>query len=454
MKIKKFLILALLIILITPGCSITKDSMEDITIYTTIYPIKYLLDSLYGDNATINSIYPSGVDTNDYELSDKKLEEYSKTDLFVFNSLDKDRDYAVKMINKNKNLKVIDVSLGITYVDDITELWLNPYNYLMMAQNTKDGLLEYIDNPYLISNTDGTGIENKYEELKDALMKLRLNDAALIFEPETSQALGFGFRTGFLGLLHMDVIQERIEREFKIDLIATAPSVEYHVELTNGNEISIDNPSAMPDFTTIKKILEPYVEATIMVPTEYIGPIMELCQNKRGTFVDMKYIEQTRASIRYDIPLSEIVYDFFDRLKSSTKGYASLDYTLSNYRESNLVKMDILLNGERVDALSVIVHKDFAYRRGRALTQKLRGLIPRQQFEIPVQAAVNSKIIARENVAALRKDVLAKCYGGDISRKKKLLEKQKEGKKRMKQVGSVEIPQEAFLAVLQLDDEK
>ena len=210
----------------------------------------------------------------------------------------------------------------------------------------------------------------------------------------------------------------------------------------------------MPDFTTIKKILEPYVEATIMVPTEYIGPIMELCQNKRGTFVDMKYIEQTRASIRYDIPLSEIVYDFFDRLKSSTKGYASLDYTLSNYRESNLVKMDILLNGERVDALSVIVHKDFAYRRGRALTQKLRGLIPRQQFEIPVQAAVNSKIIARENVAALRKDVLAKCYGGDISRKKKLLEKQKEGKKRMKQVGSVEIPQEAFLAVLQLDDEK
>ncbi len=295
---------------------------------------------------------------------------------------------------------------------------------------------------------------NKYEELKEALMKLQLNDAALVFEPETSQALGFGFRTGFLGLLHMDVIQERIEREFKIDLIATAPSVEYHIELTNGSTLVIDNPSELPDFTTIKRILEPYVEANIMVPTEYIGPIMELCQNKRGTFVDMKYIEETRASIRYDIPLSEIVYDFFDRLKSSTKGYASLDYTLSNYRESNLVKMDILLNGEKVDALSVIVHRDFAYRRGRALTQKLRGLIPRQQFEIPVQAAVNSKIIARENVAALRKDVLAKCYGGDISRKKKLLEKQKEGKKRMKQVGSVEIPQEAFLAVLQLDEDK
>lgn len=295
---------------------------------------------------------------------------------------------------------------------------------------------------------------NKYEELKEALQKLQLNDAALVFEPETSQALGFGFRTGFLGLLHMDVIQERIEREFKIDLIATAPSVEYHIELTNGSMLVIDNPSELPDFTTIKRILEPYVEATIMVPTEYIGAIMELCQNKRGTFVDMKYIEQTRASIRYDIPLSEIVYAFFDRLKSSTKGYASLDYTLSDYRESNLVKMDILLNGDKVDALSVIVHRDFAYRRGRALTQKLRGLIPRQQFEIPVQAAVNSKIIARENVAALRKDVLAKCYGGDISRKKKLLEKQKEGKKRMKQVGSVEIPQEAFLAVLQLDEEK
>lgn len=295
---------------------------------------------------------------------------------------------------------------------------------------------------------------NKYEELKEALMKLQLNDAALVFEPETSQALGFGFRTGFLGLLHMDVIQERIEREFKIDLIATAPSVEYHVEMTDGSTLKIDNPSELPDFTKIKRILEPYVEANIMVPTEYIGSIMELCQNKRGTFVGMNYIEETRAAIRYDIPLSEIVYDFFDRLKSSTKGYASLDYDLSDYRESKLVKMDILLNGEKVDALSVIVHKDFAYRRGRALVQKLRGLIPRQQFEIPVQAAVNSKIIARENVAALRKDVLAKCYGGDISRKKKLLEKQKEGKRRMKQVGSVDIPQEAFLAVLQLDEEK
>lgn len=294
---------------------------------------------------------------------------------------------------------------------------------------------------------------NKYEELKEALEKLRLNDASLVFEPETSQALGFGFRTGFLGLLHMDVIQERIEREFKIDIIATAPSVEYHVYLTDGSMKAIDNPSELPDFTLIKRIEEPYVEASIMVPNEYVGPIMELCQNKRGSFVGMDYIEETRVCIRYDIPLSEIVYDFFDRLKSSTKGYASLDYNISSYRESKLVKLDILLNGDKVDALSVIVHKDFAYRRGRALTQKLRGLIPRQQFEIPVQAAVNSKIIARENVAALRKDVLAKCYGGDVSRKKKLLEKQKEGKKRMKQVGSVEIPQDAFLAVLQLDDD-
>ena len=293
---------------------------------------------------------------------------------------------------------------------------------------------------------------NRYNDLKEALEKLKLNDAALVFEPETSQALGFGFRTGFLGLLHMDVIQERIEREFKIDLIATAPSVSYHVYLTNDSLTIIDNPSMLPDFTTIKRIEEPYVKATIMVPKEYVGAIMEICQNKRGTFSSINYINETRVSLIYDLPLSEIVYDFFDRLKSTTKGYASFDNELADYRESKLQKLDVLLNGERVDALSVIVHRDFAYYRGRALTQKLRGLIPRQQFEVPVQAAVNGKIIARENIAALRKDVLAKCYGGDVSRKKKLLEKQKEGKKRMKQVGSVEIPQEAFLAVLKIDD--
>ncbi len=294
---------------------------------------------------------------------------------------------------------------------------------------------------------------NKYDELKEAFEKLKLNDASLTFEPENSQALGHGFRVGFLGLLHMDVIQERIEREFKIDIIATSPSVDYHVYLTNGTMMEIDNPSLLPDLTMIKHIEEPYVNATIMVPSEYVGAIMELCQAKRGTFKDMQYIDDNRVSLRYDIPLAEIVYDFFDKLKSTTKGYASFDYELSAYKESKLVKLDILLNGEKVDALSVITHKDFAYAKGKALVQKLRKVIPRQMFEVPIQAAISNKIIARETIAAMRKDVLAKCYGGDVSRKKKLLEKQKEGKKRMKQVGSVEIPQNAFLAVLELDED-
>ena len=293
---------------------------------------------------------------------------------------------------------------------------------------------------------------NRYNDLKDALEKLKLNDASLVFEVESSQALGFGFRVGFLGLLHMEIIQQRIEREFKIELIATAPSVVYHVHLTNGKIITIDNPSAMPDQTLIKKIEEPYVLATIMSPNEYVGPIMEVSQSKRGIFIDMKYLDVSRVAIHYYLPLSEIVYDFFDRLKSTTKGYASFDYELSNYRESNLSKMDILLNGEKVDALSIIVHKDFAYPRGKAIVEKLRKIIPRQMFEVPIQAALNNRIIARETLSAMRKDVLSKCYGGDITRKKKLLEKQKEGKKRMKSVGNVEIPQEAFLAVLSLDD--
>ncbi|WP_335869305.1 translation elongation factor 4 [Bacillus sp. 2205SS5-2] len=292
----------------------------------------------------------------------------------------------------------------------------------------------------------------KYIDLREALEKLELNDSALQFEPETSQALGFGFRCGFLGLLHMEIIQERIEREFKIDLITTAPSVIYDVYLTSDEILKVDNPSAMPDPQKVAKIEEPYVKATIMVPNDYVGAVMELCQKKRGIFVDMQYLDETRVSIVYEIPLSEIVYDFFDQLKSSTKGYASFDYELIGYKESNLVKMDILLNAEQVDALSFIVHRDFAYERGKGIVDKLRELIPRQQFEVPIQAAVGNKIVARSTIKAMRKNVLAKCYGGDISRKRKLLDKQKEGKKRMKQVGSVEVPQEAFMAVLNLDD--
>ena len=294
---------------------------------------------------------------------------------------------------------------------------------------------------------------SKFPDLREALEKLKLNDAALEFEPETSKALGFGFRCGFLGLLHMEIIEERIEREFGISLIATSPSVFYDVSLTDELHVLVDSPVKMPDRVRIKKIEEPYIRTNIFVPAEYIGAIMELCQNKRGSYVSMEYLDQTRVNIHYDIPLSEIVYDFFDKLKSSTKGYASFDYELIGYKESNLVKMDILLNGEVVDALSVIVHKDFAYNRGKAIVNNLKKLIPRQQFEVPIQAAIGNKAIARADVKAVRKDVLAKCYGGDVSRKRKLLEKQKEGKKRMKMVGSVEIPQEAFLSVLSMDED-
>lgn len=289
---------------------------------------------------------------------------------------------------------------------------------------------------------------NRYEELKEALIKLKLNDAALSFEPETSEALGFGFRIGFLGLLHMDVIITRIEREFNIGIIATSPNVVYEVTLTDGSIIEVDAPSKMPEKTKINYIKEPYIYTNIIAPSEYIGAIMELCQNKRGIYKSVDYIDSTRIDVHYEIPLSEIVYDFYDRLKSTTKGYASFDYELCGYKESSLVKMDILLNGEIVDALSVIIHKDFAYQKGRAIVKKLRELIPRQMFQIPIQASIGSKVIARENISALKKNVLAKCYGGDVSRKRKLLEKQKEGKKRMKMVGTVEVPQEAFLAVL------
>ena len=336
-----------------------------------------------------------------------------------------------------KSIKDVRVGDTITHADHAAKEAL--YGYREMNPMVYCGL-------YPIDSS-------KYNDLRDALEKLQLNDASLQFEAETSQALGFGFRCGFLGLLHMDVIQERIEREYRIDLIATSPSVVYHAYLTDGSVLSIDNPSLLPDVQKIDHIEEPFVRASIMTPNDYVGPIMELCQRKRGNYKDMVYIDEGRMNVIYELPLGEIVFDFFDKLKSCTKGYASLDYELIGYQTNKLAKMDILLNGEIVDALSSIVHREFAYPRGRAICEKLKKLIPKQQFEIPIQAAINGKIVARADIKSLRKNVLAKCYGGDISRKKKLLEKQKEGKKRMKSVGSVEVPQEAFMAVLSMDDD-
>ena len=370
----------------------------------------------------------------------------------------------IKMMATNSTFEVVELGVHTPKEEKYSELKSGEVGYI--AASIKDISTVSVGDTITVVGSEATepikgykkmkpmvfsGIfptePNRYEELKEALIKLKLNDAALSFEPETSEALGFGFRIGFLGLLHMDVIITRIEREFNIGIIATSPSVVYEVTLTDGSIVNVDAPSKMPEKTKINFIKEPYIYTNIIAPSEYIGAIMELCQNKRGIYKSVDYIDATRIDVHYEIPLSEIVYDFYDRLKSTTKGYASFDYELCGYKESSLVKMDILLNGEIVDALSVIIHKDFAYPKGRAIVKKLRELIPRQMFQIPIQASIGSKIIARENISALKKNVLAKCYGGDVSRKRKLLEKQKEGKKRMKMVGTVEVPQEAFLAV-------
>lgn len=374
----------------------------------------------------------------------------------------------IKMMATNKTFEVTEVGIFKPYLTNVAELGPGQVGFIAASiKNVKDTRVgdtitdaknpahEALPGYRKITPMVYCGLypveSSEYDTLRDALEKLKLNDASLVFEPETSVALGFGFRCGFLGLLHMDVIQERLEREYNLTLITTAPNVIYKVYKTDGEIIDIDNPSKMPEPTEIDHIEEPYVKATVIVPNDYVGAVMELSQDKRGEFKDMHYLDTTRVMLTYHLPLSEIIYDYFDRLKSSTRGYASLDYELVGYMTSNLVKLDIMLNGEKVDALSAIVHRDRAPMRGRQLAEKLRGIIPRQMFEIPIQAAIGNKIIARETIRAMRKDVLAKCYGGDISRKRKLLEKQKEGKKRMKQVGSVEIPQEAFMAILKMD---
>ncbi len=375
----------------------------------------------------------------------------------------------IKMMATNKEYEVIELGVHSPKEVNKDKLVTGEVGYLCASIKSIDSInvgdtITLVNNPALDKLPGYKAMKpmvfsglypitsSKYPDLRDALEKLKLNDASLEFTPETSKALGFGFRCGFLGLLHMEIILERIEREFNISLIATSPSVIYEITLTDNSTIMIDSPVKMPDRVKIKEIKEPYIKTSIFVPSNYIGPIMELCQSKRGNFISMEYLDQTRVNIHYEIPLSEIVYDFFDKLKSISSGYASFDYELIGYKTSDLVKMDILLNGEVVDALSIIVHKDFAYKRGKTIVEVLRKLIPRQQFEVPVQATLGGKVIARETIKAVRKDVLAKCYGGDVSRKRKLLEKQKEGKKKMKMVGKVEIPEDAFLAVLKNDD--
>ncbi len=376
----------------------------------------------------------------------------------------------IKMMSTGKTFEVNEVGVFKPKMVQVDELSVGDVGYVVSAiKNVKDTrvgdtitdakkpAMEALPGYRKVNPMVFCGLypidSQEYEDLREALEKLELNDSALKYEAESSQALGFGFRCGFLGLLHMEIIQERIEREFGIDLITTAPSVIYHVTKTDGKKIAIDNPTNMPDPNNIDFIEEPFVKASIMVPNDFVGAVMELCQRKRGEFIDMQYLDVNRVTLTYHMPLSEIVYDFFDQLKSSTKGYASLDYELIGYKTSNLVKIDILLNNETIDALSFIAHKDKAQHRGRQITEKLKKLIPRQMFEVPIQAAIGNKIISRETISAMRKNVLSKCYGGDISRKRKLLEKQKEGKKRMKAVGSVEVPQEAFMAVLKIDNQ-
>jgi GTP-binding protein LepA len=375
----------------------------------------------------------------------------------------------IKMMATDKTFEVIEVGAFMPSMTIVDELRVGDVGFIVAGikhvgdtrvgdtvTNAKNPAPEALAGYRTINPMVYCGLypieTSEYVDLREALEKLQLNDASLSFEAESSSALGFGFRCGFLGLLHMEIIQERIEREFNIPLITTAPSVIYRIAMTNGDMIQIDNPSNYPELSKIDHVEEPYVKASIIVPNDYVGMVMELCQNKRGEFVNMEYLDENRVTIIYEVPLSEIVYDFFDKLKSGTKGYASFDYELSGYRRSNLVKMDIMLNNEQVDALSFIVHRDRSFNRGRIICEKLREIIPRQMFEVPIQATVGTKVVARETVRAMRKNVLAKCYGGDISRKRKLLEKQKEGKKRMKQVGSVEVPQEAFMAVLKVDD--
>ncbi|ERT59508.1 translation elongation factor 4 [Peptoniphilus sp. BV3C26] len=376
----------------------------------------------------------------------------------------------IEMMSTKNTFEVVEVGITANGLISLDKLSAGDVGYITASiKNVKDARVgDTITNPINPTKEPFPGYKKvvpmvfcgiypgegeNYQELREALEKLQVNDAALSFEAETSVALGFGFRCGFLGLLHMEIIQERLEREFNLNLVTTAPSVIYKIMKTDGNLIEIQNPTNLPDLSEISFMEEPIVRAEIMTPTDYVGAIMDLCQNRRGTFIDMEYLEETRALISYDLPLNEVIYDFFDALKSKTRGYASYDYELNGYKESELVKLDILINGELIDAFSMIVHKDSAYARGRKICEKLKDVIPRKQFAIPIQAAIGSKIIARETIRALRKDVTAKCYGGDISRKRKLLEKQKEGKKKMRMIGSVELPQEAFLTVLKYDEE-